>query len=345
MICILAFILLLIFYPILGFFPEYRALYKKSWSCVFKKLTLRPCDMNFGEEIKSRLLSRFIFRFPSLTKFFSKTFSVWAFLLVTFTLWTLFASLAAGLNLFVYDTCNPETGASCSLSGNACGVNSYQPKGILDEWLIEPALQFGKTISLVPNRLKTWKAEEYLSTSRTFYAPFDPKKPTALEIIDPGCKFCKELFQKIKKTGFDERYNLSYLVYPIPNKGNPTGSQFRASKLIAEYLEAVKKVPLSKATVSADWQLLDEVFTDQEKFNEGYESSEIPKAIEVILQKIGYSKDQIIRLRSLTTSTEIQNNLEEQRKLVEEKIHTIRIPTIMFGKRRFDRVPSEKELE
>ncbi len=351
MICILAFILLLIFFPILGFFPQYRSLYRKAWSCVWKKMTLRPCDMNFGEEIKSRLLSKLIFRFPTLTKFLKKTFSFWAFAFLIFTLWTVYASFSAGLNLLVYDTCNPETAESCSLSGSACGVNSYQPKGILEEWIMEPVTQLTKTISLLPNRFRTWNAEDYLSSTASFSAPFNAKKPTALEIIDPGCRYCRELFGKIKETAFEQRYNLSYLVYPIPNKTDPSGYKFRASKRIAQVLEAVKKVPPSNVTVlsdsqdiPADWQFLEAVFAHQVEFNHDLEEINIAKKIKELLSKIGYSENQIAQIQNLSDTLEIQKNLEDQRLIVEEKIYTIRIPTIIFGKKRFDRVPSEEQL-
>jgi hypothetical protein len=47
--------------------------------------------------------------------------------------------------------------------------------------------------------------------------PEDPSKPYALEVIDPGCVFCAELFKNIKEADVESRYNLTYMAYPIPD--------------------------------------------------------------------------------------------------------------------------------
>ena len=56
------FIIFLLLFPILGIFSkDYRILFRKSWECVFKKLTLKPCDINIGEEVKNKLLGKIVF--------------------------------------------------------------------------------------------------------------------------------------------------------------------------------------------------------------------------------------------------------------------------------------------
>lgn len=82
MLCILAFVIFLILFPILGFFPEYRRYFRKSWACVFKKITLKPCDINLGEELKSKFISKLFNLNPSFAKFMDKTFAFWAFLFI-----------------------------------------------------------------------------------------------------------------------------------------------------------------------------------------------------------------------------------------------------------------------
>src|SRR4028118_1076824 len=124
MLCILAFVIFLFFFPILGFFPQYRRLFRRSWGCVFKKVTLKPCDINLGEELKTAFLGKLFFKFPLLAKFLDKTFSFWAALFVVINIWSLVYAISAATNLWVYDTCDPASGESCSLSGEACGVAS-----------------------------------------------------------------------------------------------------------------------------------------------------------------------------------------------------------------------------
>ena len=361
MLCIFAFIIFLIFFPILGFFPKYRILFRRSWSCVFKKITLKPCDINLGEELKTAFLGKIFFRFPRAAKFLDKTFSFWAFLFVIINIWSLVSTLTAAVNLWVYDTCDPVSGESCSLSGEACGValNSLSweeavRQNKLGQWTLQPITQYADTLSRIPDRMKTWKALDYLAPKPTYYLPFDQNKPTAVEFVDPGCIYCKKLFENIKKAQFEKTHNLTYVVYPIPDKNKPLDYKFQASKTIATYLEALKRVPLENATTPADWQLLsyffsakDPVYFDvQNKFNNSLAKDQISPEIEKILkEKIGYNDDQIGKIKVLVDSPEVQKDLQIQKEIVEQKVKTIRIPTIIFGGRRYDRVIDSDKLK
>jgi hypothetical protein len=207
----------------------------------------------------------------------------------------------------------------------------------------------GQTLSLIPNRLKTWQPQDFVGPTPSYYQQ-KSGNPTALEIIDPGCKYCKELYQKIKQTGFYERYNLTYLVYPIPDANNTYsgGYKFQASMQIAKYMEALKQFPLENSKLSGDWLLLDKIFTEdglQDKFNIQYSQKEIPSKIEEVLLGIGYKPDQINQIREKANSSETTNSLQKQREIVQNQIRTIRIPTIIFDGRRYDRVPDTKNLK
>ncbi len=353
----------MIFFPILGFFPKYRQLFGRSWSCVFKKITLKPCDINLGEELKNAFLGKIIFKFPRFAKFLDKTFSFWAFLFVIINIWSLVYTLTAATNLWVYDTCNPDTGESCSLSGEACGVASNSltfedalKQNKLPQWVVQPITQYSDTLSKIPDRFKTWNAEEYLASKPTYYLPYDANKPTAVEFVDPGCSYCKKLYKNIKESSFEKKYNLTYVIYPIPDKNKANGYKFQASYTIATYLEALKKIPLENSTekTPADWQLLSYFFTEndktyfdvQNKFNLGLDKAKIIPEIEKILkEKIGYNDEQIKQISQLANSEEIKTEIKNQREIVEQKVKTIRIPTIIFGGRRFDRVIDVEKLK
>lgn len=360
MLCIFAFIIFLIFFPILGFFPKYRQLFGRSWSCVFKKITLKPCDINLGEELKNAFLGKIIFKFPRFAKFLDKTFSFWIFLFVIINIWSLVYTLTAATNLWVYDTCNSDTGESCSLSGEACGValnnlslEEAMRQNKLGQWAVQPITQYADTLAKIPDRMKTWKAEDYLATKPSYYSTFDPNKPTAVEFVDPGCTYCKKLFENIKKSGFEKTHNLTYVIYPIPDKKGTDGYKFQASYTIATYLEAAKRVPIVGTQTPADWQFLSYFFTEkddkyvdvQNKFNLALAQDQIRPEIEKILkEKIGYNDEQIKQISQLANSEEIKAEIKNQREIVEQKIKTIRIPTIIFGGRRFDRVIDSEKL-
>jgi len=356
MFCIAAFII----FAILGIFSaSYRSLAKKAWKCVLRKMTFRPCDINFQEEAKAKLLGKFIITRPRLARFLDRWVGTFASVFVILSLWSLLVVLNSGLNLLVYDTCNPNNAESCSLAGEACGVRSGKPgfwvsvkEGQVFMWAKDGALTLGETITMIPNRFKEWDAKDFISESNTYYKPYDTNKSVALEIIDPSCKFCAKLFGNIRDTGFADRYNLTYLVYPIPDNKQSNGYRFPHSKLIASYLEALKMYPLASASMPADWQILERMFTGKDtdnvdyqiKFNTIYNTEEAEAVILSWIKNIGYSEDDRKKIRQVVNSDEVQTRLVSQKEIVENKIKTIKIPTIMFDGRRYDRAVGPEKL-
>jgi hypothetical protein len=356
MLCILAFIIFLILFPILGFFPSYRQYFRKSWDCVFKKITLKPCDVNLGEELKGKLIGKLFALNPQLAKFFDKTFSFWAFAFVLINIWSLSYVAIAGLNLWVHDTCTPQYAEACALGGDTCSIPvSYLTfeqalKGNqLGDWIAQPFKDLSDTVKRIPDRFKQWKAEDYLSPQPTFY-PSNSDKPLALEAIDPLCQFCNKLFKNIKASDFSTRYRLTYVTYPIPDASKPSGYRFANSYMVSSYLEAAKTIKPVNSTnsLSGDWQFLSELFTGRYQDKEDYQYmlnyplSEKPQEAEQlvhgILIKIGYSQDQVNELKEISRSQQVKDNLAKHRDIVENKIRTVKIPTIIFNGRRFDKV-------
>lgn len=356
MFCIAAFII----FAVLGIFSaRYRTLAKKAWGCVWRRITFKPCDISVQEEIKSRLVGKLLFTWPRLARFLNRWAGFFAFAFVALSLWSFVAVIGSGLNLFVYDTCNPDNPESCALAGGGCGITSGKPgffvslaEGQVIAWAKDEVLTFAETVSRIPNRLKAWDAQVYVSESNTYYRSFDPEKPTALEIIDPSCKFCAKLFGTIKEAGFAERYNLTYFVYPIPDSKADDGYRFPHSLLIASYLEAVKRQPLSNADIPADWQILERIFTGkdsdgisyQNKFNTTYTSQEAEDILLGWLADMGYSEAERQRIRQISRSDEVKLSLAQQKSIVEERIQTIKIPTIIFDGRRYDRAVEAEKL-
>ena len=357
MFCIAAFII----FGILGIFSaSYRTLAKKAWGCVLLKITLKPCDISVQEEIKSRVIGKFILTRPLLGRFVDRWAGAFAWVFVILSAWSLLIVLNSGLNLFVYDTCNPNNPEACSLAGGGCGITSGKPgfwlsikEGQIITWAKDEVLTFVETIGRIPNRLKTWNAEEFVVSSNTFYKPFDQNKPTALEIIDPSCKFCAKLLSNIKETGFADRYNLTYLVYPIPDSKQTNGYRFLHSGLIASYLEAIKQYPLPNAVIPADWQILEKILLGKDidnveyqiKFNTVYTAQEAEDKLIAWLVEMGYSESQSNEIRQTSRSEEVKSSLVRQKFIVEDKVQTIKIPTIMFDGRRYDRAVEPEKLK
>ncbi len=357
MFCIASFII----FAILGLFSaSYRPLAKKAWYCVFRKITFRPCDINFDQEVKGKLLGSIMKRSPLLARFVNKWSNVIAAIFVILTIWSLLSVLNAGLNLYVYDTCNPRNVQSCSLGGESCGVDQSSigfiaaiQNGKLGTWVSDPFILFGKTIIRIPDRIKTWRAENYLSENTTYLQSFDQSKPTALEVIDPGCHFCAQLLRNIKEAGFDQKYNLTYIAYPIPSTLYEDGHKFKQSYLITRYLEALRIKKGIHNGIPDDWQLLEKVLLEndtdgtalQVKFNTIYTDKEAEDTILRLLGSIGYNENEQAELKTSAHSDAVTEQIKKNIDIVEKKIRTIKIPTIMFDGRRYDRVVDVKTLK
>jgi hypothetical protein len=358
MFCIAAFVVLFF----CGIFSAaYRKLARKAWHCVLRRIAFRPCDINFSEEMKGKLLGKIILTWPRLARFLERWIDLFAWIFAILSVWSLAAVALAGLNLLIYDTCDPQHSENCSLSGEACSISSYVPgfwesvrAGHPVQWVVNSADTLGDTVRQIPARFSTWKPEDYISADNTTYLKYDPAKPWALEIIDPGCPACASLFANIKTAGFENRYNLTYIIFPIPDATNWSGYKFINSYLIATYLEAMKQVvpahPTSK--VAPDWRLLERIYTGygaggikwQERFDMSFDPDQARRTLEQFCTEFGYSDEQLAQLSKLAASNEIADRLRANSAVVKERIRTVKIPTIMFGGRRYDRVVTPKQL-
>jgi hypothetical protein len=357
MFCIAAFIILCF----LGIFSaRYRRLAGKAWYCVSRKLTLRTCEIRFDEELKGKLLGKLIITHPHVARWLSRWFDVLAFIFVVLSIWSLVVVLIAGLNLFVYGTCDPQNAEACSLSSETCSIASAQEtfvQSVLDNheltWAANQVTDLGEAIQRIPDRLKNWNVADYITTDNTYYAPYDAAKQTALEIIDPGCIYCAKLFANIETADFEHTHNLTYIAYPIPNPTKPGQYKFKNSYLIAEYLEAAKRIaPATASTTPPDWQVLKAVFTGkdangaqlQDLFDGYYTTEQATAELHALLIAAGYSQSQLPALDKEASSAEVASALAAQKAVVEQQIHTVKIPTIIFGGQRYSQVLSPGSL-
>jgi len=343
------------------FSAKYRRLAGEAWRCVARKTTFRKCDTNFKADAKARLLGKQAIKRPRLAKFLDKWLDVLAFIFVILTIWSLLSVIRSGLNLYVYDTCSPSNPQSCSLGAQACSIDTIQPNlwqsvktGHIASWAHRQVNQVGDTFTRLPDRIKKWQPQEYTTPTSSYYNTFDKSKPTALEIVDPGCRFCAQLFGNIKAANVEARYNLTYIPFPIPDSQTASGYKFPHSYLIASYLEAIQKQPLASAKVPADWQILERIFTwndpssglnYQVEINNSLNDGQTEALIQKWLGDIGYSPEQIQAIAVSAKSQAIKDSLSAARQTVQDKIKTVKIPTLLLGNRRFDGVVDTQKLE
>lgn len=357
MFCIAAFIVLAL---ISIFSVKYRKLAKKAWSCTLHRITFRPCDTSFKEETKSKLLSHVANRTPGLVKLADIGIEIASFILVTLTVWSLLVALESGLNIFVWGTCTPNNASSCSLTSETCSIETNQKtfwqlttEGKPWQWFIDKGNFIGETISNIPMRLKTWDATDYLPQNATYYQLDDKGKPFAIEILDPGCSVCMNLFKNIQAANFEQNYNLTYIAYPIKKAGQTGSYKFRNSYTVTSYLEAIRLNQLNSKIHPVDWMIIEKIFTEKDddgvsyqiKINSFLNKQQTETLLQSWLKEIGVSDAEIKQVVSDANSKKVAQIIAENSEIVEKKVKTIKIPTIIFDGQRRDGLVEVNDLK
>lgn len=352
MFCIAAFIVLVI---MAAFSARYRRYVGKAWNCVWRKVTFRPCDTSFKQDVKDHLLAPIAARRPGLVRPASITLEVLAVLVILTTIWSGYTVVKSAVNLYVYGTCNKQDSASCTLGAEACSIPDETP-GFMESLASFDVLgafgnelgSLGETFAAIPARFQTWTAEDYLPANAS-YLTNNPSNPIAVEVIDPGCTFCKALFQNIEESGFEGTHNLTYIAYPI---ASTDGYKFPNSLLVTQYLEALRLHPVDGADTPVDWQVLERIFT--EKTDAGLpwqgainsmDAEEATATLTGWLGEFGLSQDQVDVVVAEAGSDEVAGIIAANKALVEDKIATVKIPTIIFDGRRHDGLVSVDGLQ
>lgn len=336
---------------------RYRRMLGKAWKCVARRVTFRPCDTSFKQDVKDHLLAPLAIRNPRLVKPASITLEVVAVLIVITTVLSLYFVVRAGLNLWVYNTCDKQNSQSCSLGAQACSIQSETPdfwesiaQGDVIGAFGNEFSSLGETISLIPSRLKSWDATEYLPANVTYARTYDASKPTALEVIDPGCTFCRQLYKNLEESGFLDRYNVAYIAFPITVGDNEY--KFANSRLMASYLEALRLHPLAGASIPADWQLLDHIYTStndvgiaMQTILNAASATDATTILDGWLSDIGYTSTQISEIKATAASTQVSDIIAANTQIVKSQINTVKIPTIIFDGQRHDGLVSVDDLK
>lgn len=317
----------------------------KAWRCVARRVTFRPCDTSFKQDVKDHLLAPLALRSPRLVKPASVALEVVAVLIVVTTVASLYIVARSGLNLWVYGTCDKQNAQSCSLGAESCSIESATPtfwqsltSGDVVGALVNEGTSLGETFADIPNRLKSWDATAYLPEDASYLEPYDASKPTAVEILDPGCVVCGELFHNIESSGFADRYNVAYIAFPIPD--GDSGYKFANSLLTAQYLEALRLHPLTGADTPADWQLLETIYTGENAVGvsnqavlNAVSADDAVSMIQEWLAGFGYTQEQISQIAEEAAGATVAARISAEHDMVVDDIRTLKIPSIIYDGR------------
>jgi len=122
MFCLIA----LITFSVLGIFSAtHRHLAKEAFDCVFRRLTLRPCNTGFDQKIKGKVIGKLLNRSPRLAKAVHRYWETISLLLVILFFTSLFFSARSAYNLARYKTCDPANPQNCVLTGQECSPSDH----------------------------------------------------------------------------------------------------------------------------------------------------------------------------------------------------------------------------
>lgn len=342
MVCIAAFIILClvgVFVAFLSIFRrdigrKYWVVFKKSWGCVGKKLTLQKCETNFKDDVKNTLLSRVALKHPTWVKPLGVAIEVSAVLIVLITIWSLIEAVKALLALWAFGTCNVSQPASCALGAEVCGIDAEEPSNPL-EWTGRWFGEWGEIFANIPDRFHSWQATDYFVKPVTYAAGATDAQPAALDIFDLGCTVCLRSYRNQKASGFFERYHTALMVYPITL---PDGSdKFANSSLIARYIHAAALEQTSYAT-----KIIDRLYTENDPASgNNYQvafalmsSATAEQTLKNWLKDFGATDQQVKHLAQVAHSEQVDQIMAQIKDMVENRLHVKGIPTLIYDGRK-----------
>ena len=344
MVCVVAFFVLLVLSAVSA---KYHKFLGAGWHCFTHRVTFRACDTTFRDDVKNRMLAPLAVRSPGLVKPASIAIEVVAWIMVLSLIVSLYLVGRSGLNLFVYGTCDKQNAQACSLGAQACSIDGGDPGfwasigsgDVLGAFGREFA-SVGDTIATIPSRLKTWDATEYAAADATYLGGYTEGLPVAVEVLDPGCRFCAELFRNMREAGFDGTHNVTYLAYPIDTQFGP---KFANSPLVASYLGAIRAFEAARGGSqgeTADWYILEQLFTTDtadgsttQEWMNAASAEDATAKLQEWLADAGYTPEEVAEVVRLAASDEVADALAATRTVVEDDIRTVTIPALIAGGR------------
>ncbi|MBQ6130468.1 hypothetical protein IJI72_02140 [Candidatus Saccharibacteria bacterium] len=359
MVCIAAFIILGlvgVFVAIVSLFKRevgraYLKLMKKSFGCVSKKVRLQKCDTNFKDDVKNTLLRKVVLKHPSWLRPLSALIEVLSVVIVIVFAWAVLTSIKSLLALWSLGTCNVDRPASCTLSSEACSLGDDDASKSLPEKFVRWFTEWGDIVAAVPDRVKSWSAEEFFLEPTVFVDPAlldaDVSSPAAdapfaLDILDPGCSACMMSFRNQLSSGFFSTHQTALLIYPIELEDG--SYKFPNSGLFARYLYATALLDEGETAENQthySLKLLNRIFTEktaegiiyQSYFN-SLDATEAKAELKSWLRDFGATEEELKTISQLEKSDEVKSLLSEVKALATEKVHIKGIPTLLYDNKK-----------
>ena len=306
---------------------KYLQILKKSWGCLGKKIRLQKCETGFKEDVKNTLLSRIIIKHPTWVKPLSAVIEVVAVVIVVVAAWALLTAIKSLLALWTLGTCNVTKPAACSLGAEVCSIDESEPSNIFEatgRWFEE----WGEIFAAIPDKFRDYNADNFDFYTVEVRAN---EKPTAIDILDPGCSVCMASYLNQKNSGFFDKYHTKIVLFAIQN---PDGSfKFKNSDLIVRTAYALEELRPNFAVL-----LLDRIFATrdesginfQSRFNNDYDTETATSRLDQFMHELGLSQEEIAKVHTSANSEQINEAIAKNRNIVENEIHVKGIPTMLY---------------
>ncbi len=227
MFCILA----LIVFAVLGIFSaSHRELAKEAFDCVFRKITLRPCETDFKQKMRSRITGNLLNRSVFAAKLFNNHFELLSWLFFILSVGSLFFLARGAYNYYYFASCNGL---------NESGFCAFDPTGENNKITAAPSETCGITNT----------AGKKLSLNGIDLSLFPTKaadsKNTLVFIGCYGCDYTRKTYPLIQDLLKTHQINYIFAHFPV--------------KPGTEYLTAVGYCAY-KTDQNKFWQLNDLLF-------------------------------------------------------------------------------------
>lgn len=338
MVCIAAFIILAligIFVAIISIFKpqvwkSYVKMFKKSWGCLWKKVRLQKCETGFKDDVKNTLLSRVIVKHPKWVKPLSVLIEVLSILIVVVAVWAILTAIKSLLALWALGSCNVTKPSACSLGAEMCSIDQSEPTNFFEatgRWFTE----WGDIFEAIPDKFKTYEAEDYRLNYITYPSSGEAERPVALSIFDPGCTVCLSSYLNEKASGFFDKYDVRLVPFAIQDADGRY--KFANSETIVRYMFAGEQL---RAGLSV--RILDRLFTEKDEegrswqmlFNDIFSAEEATATLDRWLADFGLDAAGNAELKKIAAEPEVTAKMTKNREIVENELRVNGIPTLVY---------------
>lgn len=212
-----------------------------------------------------------------------------------------------------------------------CSIDAEEPSNLAEatgRWFTE----WGEIFEAIPDKFRTYNADDYDFNYISIITESDVDKPTAVDIFDPGCSVCMTSYRNQKAAGFFDEYDVHLVPFAIQDATD--AYKFKNSEIIVKYMLAAEQIRSGLAV-----ELLDHIFEDKDSdglsyqtlFNEDFSHEEAVSQLEKWLLEAGLEKSGVAEIRKIVDYPETGTKMLENRNIIENELKIKGIPTAIYN--------------